>query len=276
MGGREWSGVDRQQVAEHYRARGYVVRENARLRGKSGTIHGVELAVEGPLGALLVSFGDVAGVDHPEMASIRRIARDVGATPVVAAASFPNDLRRLAPQLGVVLLDDEALAQPAPPSTASPWPAAGGAKREPDEFEAHPWPASGRYKPAEPAGARSQAVEVDDLLVHLDAPKPARAGEELWPLKGGAEGGPVSAATVQVSTASAAPAAQAAPFSWLGAPQAAPETAPAAESSDAGTETAAPRHRVSAVLPSARPRRWVLRTLLYALATAFFLWLFLR
>ena len=83
----------RDDVTAHYRAKGYEVRENVKVRGTSGSVYPIALVAEGGLGALVVSFGDAGGMAPSEMGSIRRIAKDVGATPVLASPDFPPDSR---------------------------------------------------------------------------------------------------------------------------------------------------------------------------------------
>ncbi|HEX2065394.1 MAG TPA: hypothetical protein VHI93_01140, partial [Candidatus Thermoplasmatota archaeon] len=104
----------RSRVADFYRSRGYEVREGVKVRGASGTVYALDLVAEGPLGALLVSFGDAAGVDAAEVARVRTLARDIGATPVIATPTATPDLRRSAAQLTVVLLEEASLDSPAP------------------------------------------------------------------------------------------------------------------------------------------------------------------
>jgi hypothetical protein len=174
------------RVAAFYRARGYDVKENARVRGGSQNVYAVAMVADGPLGALLVSFGDAGGLDPHEVGRVRTMARDIGATPVLAAPHVPPELRRLAAQMAVVVLDEAALAEPAGGSG----PALRDAARA--DLEAHPWPDSGRVRPFPDAGG-IRPVEVDDLLADLTRSRPAPRRDPL----------------------SARPAEPAAPFSWL-------------------------------------------------------------
>jgi hypothetical protein len=150
---------------DFYRARGYEVREGVRVRGASGNVYALDLVAEGPLGALLVSFGDAAGVDGAEVGRVRTLARDIGATPVIASPTASSELRRAAAQMAVVVLDEASLDEPA---VAAPAPGLAPPPLEGD-LAAHPWPASGRAGPAEdPAGDR--LMEVDQVLDKLDSP----------------------------------------------------------------------------------------------------------
>lgn len=198
----------RSRVAEFYVAKGYQVHEQARVRGASGNIYVVDMIAEGPLGNLLVSFGDAGGIDGPEMGSVRRVAKDLGMTPVLAAESFSSELRHQATQHGVVLLD-EALDAAAPPGEKPAWlgivPRGIGLA----EFEAHPWPESGRI--AEPA-ASSQESDVTDLSVSGSAvllQRPALV--------------PPAPAALPVQVAEAEPRGP--KFAWLGAKATASATA---------------------------------------------------
>jgi hypothetical protein len=143
-------------VAEFYRARGYEVREGVKVRGASQNVYTLEMVAEGPLGALLVSFGDAAGVDAAEVGRVRTLARDIGATPVIATPAASADLRRVAAQLTVVVLEESSLDYPAP---RLPGPAVGDPLGK--DLAAHPWPDSGRSGPAEQPG---RLVEVEQVV----------------------------------------------------------------------------------------------------------------
>ncbi|MGB1586389.1 MAG: hypothetical protein ACPHID_05030 [Thermoplasmatota archaeon] len=99
----------RDAVAEHYRSKGYRLHQNVKVRGRSGAVHACDMIAQGPLGNLVISFGDDMPFEAAEMGAVRRTARDVGATPVVAVAQMPEGIRRLAARAGVVLLDQDAL-----------------------------------------------------------------------------------------------------------------------------------------------------------------------
>lgn len=148
------------RVAAFYRRRGYTVHENVKVRGMSEKVYPLRLVAEGPLGSLAVSFGDAGGVDEHEVARVRTLAKDIGATPVVAAVSPGHSLRRLAAQLAVVILDEEALAEPAPSTSA---------QELRSSLASHPWPNSGRSEsaPAPWPSGPSRAVEVDDWMESL-------------------------------------------------------------------------------------------------------------
>ena len=102
--------MDPATVAAFYQAKGYTVREGVRVPGLSGNEHKVPLLAEGSLGSLAIFFGDFGGVDGPEMGGARKVAREIGATPVLAADEFSNQDRQLAARLGVVLVDAATLA----------------------------------------------------------------------------------------------------------------------------------------------------------------------
>ena len=186
--------MDQAAVAAYYRAKGYVVRDNARVAGPSGTEHKVPLLATGPLGSLAVFFGDFGGVDGREMGGARKVAREVGATPVLAADSFSNQDRQLAARLGVVLVDAATLAAEGGPTAGSPSPLGLGAdtgrawpglapiparRNKEGEPEPHPWPPSGRVGGRD--GPATRAIDVDDLLAGPPSP-PGPAGASGRPL----------------------------------------------------------------------------------------------
>jgi hypothetical protein len=184
-------GVDPAAVAAYYRAKGYVVRDGARVAGPSGTEHKVPLLAEGPLGSLAVFFGDFGGVDGPEMGGARKVAREVGATPVLAADTFSNQDRQLAARLGVVLVDAATLGGEGGPvassgagssaplglraDTGRAWPGLAPIptrRAKESEPEPHPWPASGRVGGRD--GPATRAVDVDEILANPSGGAPAR------------------------------------------------------------------------------------------------------
>lgn len=170
--------MDAARVAAHYRGKGYTVHESYLATGHSGNNHRVPLLCEGPLGNLAVFFGDAAGVDGHELGAARRVAKDLGATPVVAAATFTAAQRAQASELGVVLLDADAAgpgaSSPTPHANpARPWPAVAAAAQREDPFADHPWPDSGRREGRDRTGPRGATFEVDDLLRELDASPPS-------------------------------------------------------------------------------------------------------
>ncbi|MHB1262273.1 MAG: hypothetical protein ACYC2H_11225 [Thermoplasmatota archaeon] len=164
--------MDPAAVAAYYRGKGYVVRDGARVAGPSGQEHKVPLLAEGPLGSLAVFFGDFGGVDGPEMGGARKVAREIGATPVLAADEFSNADRQLAAKLGVVLIDAATLSgegTPTPPGlgadTGRAWPGLAPLptrRARQDEPEPHPWPASGRLGGRD--GPATGAVDVEEML----------------------------------------------------------------------------------------------------------------
>ncbi len=154
----------RQAVADHYVAKGYRIRERVRVRGKSGTIHMADMVAQGPLGAMLVAFEDEGGFEGPELSAIKNAAKDIGAQAVAAAERFPDGLRRRAAELGVVLLDAEALQRPTPDMPEildepefPPWPTQ---KQDIPEPEETPWPGT-------PRAGRMVPREVDDMVAEL-------------------------------------------------------------------------------------------------------------
>lgn len=161
--------MDRTQVAAHYHAKGYRVHESMVVEGRSGN-HRIPMLCEGPLGNLTVFFGDAGGIDSPEIGAAKRIARDLGATAVVAAEAFTGEQRKTAAELGVVLVDAATLAEPAPAAPApSTWPANRNRGGLDEDLAAHPWPDSGR-----PGGfdgpSRNVTYEVDEVLARFDRP----------------------------------------------------------------------------------------------------------
>jgi hypothetical protein len=176
--------MDPAAVAAYYRGKGYVVRDGVRVAGASGTEHRVPLLAEGPLGSLAVFFGDFGGVDGPEMGGARKVAREVGATPVLAADTFSNQDRQVASRLGVVLLDAATLEGDAGAAatglgadTGRAWPGLApmpARKGRPAEDEPHPWPVSGRVGGLDGPGTR--AVDVDEILAQPRAASPSEGG----------------------------------------------------------------------------------------------------
>ncbi|MFA5944046.1 MAG: hypothetical protein WC876_06230 [Candidatus Thermoplasmatota archaeon] len=172
--------MDLDTVAAYYRGKGYVVRDGVRVTSPSGSEHKVPLLAEGPLGSLVVFFGDFGGVDGPEMGGARKVAREIGATPVLAADEFSNKDRQVAARLGVVLLDTAALNDEgsAPNAiglgvdTGRAWPGLAPVptrRAKETELEPHPWPASGRVGGHD--GPATRAVDVEEILAHASAPR---------------------------------------------------------------------------------------------------------
>jgi hypothetical protein len=240
------------RVADFYRSRGYVVHESARVRGASESVWAVQMVAEGPLGALLISFGDAAGVDGPEIGRVKAMAKDIGATPTIAAPEMSAELRRLAAQYGVVVVDDTALEDPMP---NLPAPVAAAALDDPlrRALEEHPWPASGRSNPADLRGDL-KARDVDDMMTDL-----RQAGAFSPPRR--APVAPVAPATPVASPQVVAPpsAAPASPhggappstakkFGWLGVQQMAAALQPPAPLATPGS---APTDVMTA--PAAQP-----------------------
>jgi len=170
--------VFREQVALHYRTKGYRVEESVKVRGDSGTVFPCDLVVQGPLGNLVVDFSEDG--DGLEMGGLRRKAKELGATPVLAAPRFTPALRPLALRVGVVLLDEDALRDapaPAPPAPAPephPWPerAVAEAAKAPAA-----WP--GQRRPEEGAW---EARDVDEIVQELSVPVPAPEERTIDPV----------------------------------------------------------------------------------------------
>lgn len=186
----------RDRVLQHYREKGYTLRERVQVRGTSGTIHACDLVAQGPLGNLVVEFEDYGGFEGPELDSVRRAARDVGATPVVAAEQVGQTVRMHAARLGVVVLDAATLDAPASPrmemttsgEVAHPsWPGQqtpdeDGPAPWPDHRAPRAWPEDGRVRPATPASM--DPADVDDLVdewSHAETPtKTRREDPGFW------------------------------------------------------------------------------------------------
>lgn len=201
--------MDPTAVAAFYQGKGYTVREGARVPGLSGNEHKVPLLAEGPLGSLAIFFGDFGGVDGPEMGGARKAARDIGATPVLAADEFSNNDRQVAARLGVVLLDGTMMMEDPPAGPAAPpqaaWPglqvrssSTTHAKTEPDQ---HPWPASGRVGGRD--GPAARAIDIDDLLAETRPARPDTKAEMVEEAMEEAEGLPADAPATAVTTATA-------------------------------------------------------------------------
>lgn len=232
----------RDRVLQHYREKGYSLRERVRVRGSSGTVHSCDVVAQGPLGNLVVQFEDYGGFEGPELDAVRRIARDVGATPVVAAENVSQTLRRHADQAGVVVMDAEALTRASAPLVAvttpqepayPPWP---GQKPDREEVRTHEWPSDARARPT--VSPRMDPGEVDDLVSEWSRPEPPRptrredpgfwkyGGEDDADADGAADAAGTPEATGAAETADAP--ASVAGFSWLGVEQPArPDPTPA-------------------------------------------------
>jgi len=185
------------RVAGFYRAKGYTVHENPKVRGASGNVYAAALVADGPLGALLVSFGDAGGIDGHELGRVRTMAKDIGATPVLACPAPTADVRRLAAQLGVVLVDDATVAETSE-TRSIPLPIDAIRK----DLDAHPWPASGRTAAAGLQGG-AEARDVDELIADLTRAPAAVVGAGA------------SSALVLEPVPAPAPAVSAKPFAWL-------------------------------------------------------------
>src|SRR5687768_3710595 len=100
------------------------------------------MVCDGPLGAILVSFGDAGGMDAAEVGRARVLARDIGASPVIAAPDFDPEVTRVAAQMGVALLDATAAAGILPPPTVEKveMPDRVTPRSLDDDLRAHPWP----------------------------------------------------------------------------------------------------------------------------------------
>lgn len=264
----------RDQVMEHYRVRGYTLHEGAKVRGRSGTVYRCDLVAEGPLGSLVVSFGDAGGFEGPELSAVKRTAHDIGAAPVVAAPRLPDPVLRAAREMGVIVLDAEtvgAVEEEAPDAAV-----------EPD----HPWPDPDRPRRAVRTEHATPAVAVgtadgQSLWRHPRAGPAPEAGPDGDPAKP-----PVPAHAARASTASAPAPSRKEPsrrFTWLpGAQQDArapsgAERPPAPRPPDLPRIEERPRRRVMEVeapRSSAFPWQWVWGPVLYGAVTALVLFLF--
>ena len=160
--------MDRTLVATFYRGKGYQVHESIVVTGQSGNSQRVPLLCEGPLGNLAVFFGDAAGIDGPEIGAAKRVARDLGATAVVAAGSFNGEQRAQAAELGVVLLDAAAMGPAPAPAIESAWPGQTPRQALERDLAAHPWPESGR--PGGVDHARTAAfADIDEVAARGEA-----------------------------------------------------------------------------------------------------------
>jgi hypothetical protein len=303
--------MDAGAAASFYRRKGYTVRENVRATGASGNEHKVPLLAEGPLGSLAVFFGGLDGVDGPEMGGARKAARDLGATPVLAAAQFGNQDRQTAARLGVVLLDDDAVTVEAPAAAAAPpsadparaWPGLApipNRSRAASEAEAHPWPASGRVGGIDGPAGRAP-IDVDDLLAPRRRPEAAPSAEAVMatmappeptapPMDG--RGAEVDSFWANPRRSAAAPrpvvrSSAGRPFAWLdgeSAAHAAPAAAGVAAEHDSIVSAVAPapspdeRMAPPAALPAERlaRRARLQKRLAWTLAGAALLYLFLK
>lgn len=234
----------RDRVAAYYRSRGYRVQQAAKITGISGAVHAVDLWAEGPLGNLAVFLGDAGGIEGPELSALRRSAKDLGATPVVAPGRDDSRVRALAAQLGVVVLDTNRLGEP-PDAVADPvwgdgdpaWPQPAAAS-EPTRAD---WPLHSRVagrRPGEPiqleqepAAGRSLSDQVLDRLT--GAPEPSAPMPRQKPARG--------FGWLRRDTPGG--------FDWLraGSDEGAPETAPGTDASatDASTKDAQANQRAS-------------------------------
>lgn len=297
--------MERARVADFYRGKGYQVHESILVTGQSGNQQRVPLLCEGPLGNLAVFFGDAAGIDGPEIGAAKRVARDLGATAVVAAGSFTGEQRRTAAELGVVLLDGGSIESPAPAEAGSAWP--GETRRQVLErdLEAHPWPASGRPEGLDQTRRASALSDIDEVVAGAGAalaampnepgpaapvvlapaqPATAAAATPVAPMRGDDGGlwrhGRAAAGPRAVAPAAARPGAQR--FAWLGLP---PAPAPAAEAESTSSVAARPRpappspERVEAERHARLLREAQLRVLVrrgaWILGAALFVYLFL-
>jgi len=246
--------VFRTRVADFYRARGYEVREGVKVRGASQNVYTLDLVAEGPLGALLVSFGDAVGVDAAEVARVRTLARDIGATPVIAAPTATAELRRLAAQLTVVVLEESALDEPAPrlpgPALADP---------TSKDLAAHPWPDSGRTAPVRTA---------PETLLEAEQVAPAAPAPASWHI-------PQARPEAPDPTAGAAAALAPGRFAWLET-EIPGETGPRAPLPPPAAARPAQPIEHEGIVQSREPVKRVRlgRLALYVGAAMFLLWLF--
>lgn len=207
----------REDVAAHYRERGYTIRERVQVRGGSGAVHSVDMVAMGPLGNLVIALEDAGGFEGPEMQSVRRIAKDIGATPVVAARRIPDGLRRRAAESGVVLLDasDMPSLEPEPVLQA------------PDEDPYPPWPdpESRRHAVADGEAAPAPGKSTDPGFWRYPRSAARSEAEDQNPAD---DAGPVTASTTPQASAEASPTtvgAGADPHAALNGPGSSPSAA---------------------------------------------------
>ncbi len=164
--------VFREQVAEHYRNKGYRLHEQVKIRGESGMVHACDLVAQGPLGNLVIQFEDEGGIEGPEVQAVGRAARDVGATGVLAIEEVPSAVRQRALQAGVVVLDAATLHAPPPsePGPAEepeypPWPTGEVTRRKDPGIWSHP-----RRDPAPAPEAEVGSFQVTELPTQVQTP----------------------------------------------------------------------------------------------------------
>jgi hypothetical protein len=240
-----------EQVAAHYRARGYKVQESVRVRGDSGAVYACDLVVQGPLGDLVVDLPE-PGEAFMEIASMKSKAKDLGTTGVLAVRAAPPGFRQAALRVGIVVLEETDLGKPepdAPSATAEepavPWPDATRQTAPTPELElvrpsgariwknprpvAQPVPAPGAAESALAVApeAATLATHAGALLASLDHVPPASA-QAPTPRQASAPASPSAPART-------APAGS---FAWL-QPRPAPSP-PSAPAEPSRAETAAP------------------------------------
>lgn len=164
--------VFRDRVVGHYVGRGYRVDTDAVLEGASGSKHKVDLVATDDLGRITIWWGDREPFEGPELESVKRAAKDLGAAPAIAAPEVTATLRDNARRNGVVivdepLLDSEAatMVRPLPPRPLSP-------RTVEQDVEHPPWPDPRRQRVPEEAARRRTEVEAPWRREPSDWPDP--------------------------------------------------------------------------------------------------------
>lgn len=160
----------RDHVKEHYRVRGYTLHEDTKVRGRSGTVYRCDMVAEGPLGSLVVSFGDAGGFEGPELSSVKRTATDIGAAPVVAAPRLPEPALRAARELGVIVLDEETVG------------ASRGGESSDGGGSDHPWPDPDRPRQSRTVPTASTEAPMEPPASDASDPRagPGAGAQGLW------------------------------------------------------------------------------------------------
>lgn len=219
----------REEVAAYYRRRGYAIKENVKIRSPEGSVYAVDMVAQSSLGNLLIAFEDEGGFEGPEMNAVRRMAREIGATPVMAARRIPAGLRKQAAGAGVVLVDEDTVQAPDEPEPETapatepeypPWP---GSSQDAEVQDVPPWPRS------RPAHQRMETREVDSIVAELaqESVRKRRAKSTdpgIWRFPRQDAEEPEPARTPPA--AESAPGAQGTGFQWLPKEEAPPATAP--------------------------------------------------
>lgn len=175
----------------HYVGRGYRVDPSPVVTGESGNEYRLGLMATDGLGRLAVWWGDQEPFEGPELESLRRAAKDLGAAPAIATPQVTNLLRDHARKYGIVVIDEKMLDSNQA-STAAPI-----ASRSPTRFPSTSRPVEKADIPAWPDPNREPAPRREATQAPISAP---------WK-------NPVA------TTAPGSAAASRRPFDWLGEEQ---------------------------------------------------------